>query len=162
MLSNAAQILAENSILKWDPRPEDCRSPVIADLYRYWQHRRFPAGADLDPLAMKAALGNISLIEVQRAPLRFKLRLVGSYQAERLGLDPTGTWLDELPTPEYRQLLIRRLEELVARPMPLLVHNRQLMDDKWYDYEALWLPLAADGDTVDMVMACQVFADGAE
>jgi hypothetical protein len=34
MLSNAAQILAENSILKWDPRPEDCRSPVIADLYR--------------------------------------------------------------------------------------------------------------------------------
>lgn len=137
---------------------------MVTDVYRYWlqqrRARRFPARADLDPLAMRKALGNISLIEVQREPSRFRLRLVGSNQSERLGFDPTGMWLDEIPAPEYRTVLIGRLKALLVRPAPLLVHNRQLMDERWYDYEALWLPLAEDGETVDMVLTCQIFAEG--
>ncbi len=152
-----------NSRLTWDPGPADFRFPLVAEIHRYWQDqrrgRRLPARADIDPMAMRVALGNIALIEVHRDPLRFRIRLAGTYQVDRLGMDPTGMWLDELPAPEYRELLIGRLKEIVARPEPLLVHNRQMMDDHWYDYEALWLPLGNDGETVDMVLACQIFAD---
>ncbi|MCW0233624.1 MAG: PAS domain-containing protein [Ferrovibrio sp.] len=149
--------------LIWNPEPEDFRAAGSAAVYRYWldqRHgRRFPGRADIDPLAMRGALGNIALIEVQHDPQRFRIRLAGTYQAQRLGFDPTGMWLDELPAPEYRQLLIDRLQALLARPEPLLVRNRQLMDDRWYDYETIWLPMASDGDSIDMVMACQIFAD---
>lgn len=149
--------------LIWNPGPTDFRTAASAAIYRYWldqrQDRRFPARADIDPLAMRGALGNISLIEVQHEPLRFRLRLVGSYQAARLGFDPTGMWLDEMPAPEYRDLLIGRLLTILERPEPLLVRNRQMMDERWYDYETIWLPMANDGDRIDMVMACQIFAD---
>lgn len=153
--------------LIWTPGLADCRSPAIAALYRYWQEscrgRRFPGRADLDPLAMRGALGNISLLEIHAedphgAP-RFRIRLAGTYQVDRLGLDPTGMWLDEMPSPEYRELLIGRLQQLLVRREPLLVRNRQLMDDKWFDYEVIWLPMASDGERIDMVLACQIFAD---
>jgi hypothetical protein len=154
---------ADTPLLIWSPGPDDCQATAMAEIYRYWQDcrgtRPFPARADLDPLQMRAALGNIALIDVHREPLRFRIRLVGTDQAERLGFDPTGMWLDELPAPEYARLLIARLTEILARPEPLLVRNRQLMDDRWYDYETLWLPLAGDGLTPDMVLACQIFAD---
>jgi hypothetical protein len=149
--------------LIWNPGPQDFRTGASAAIYRYWQdqrgERRFPARSNIDPLAMRGALGNISLVEVQHEPLRFRLRLVGSYQTARLGFDPTGMWLDEMPAPEYRALLISRLQGILQRPEPLLVHNRQLMDDRWYDYETIWLPIANDGDRIDMVMACQIFSD---
>jgi len=149
--------------LIWNPQPGDFRTPAAAAIHRYWldqrQDRRFPGRSDIDPLAMRAALGNIALLEVQHDPVRFRLRLVGTYQASRLGFDPTGMWLDEMPAPEYRALLISRLEAILQRPEPLLVRNRQLMDDRWYDYETIWLPMANDGERIDMVMACQIFAD---
>lgn len=154
---------APGAELIWTPALTDFRSPASQAIYRYWldqrQDRRFPGRADIDPLAMRGALGNISLIDVQHEPLRFRLRLVGSYQAARLGFDPTGMWLDELPAQEYRELLIDRLKEILQRAEPLLARNRALMDDHWYDYEAIWLPMASDGDRIDMVMACQIFAD---
>jgi hypothetical protein len=156
-------VIASEAQLSWQPQPEDCRFAAAAELYRYWlsarRDRRFPARADLDPLQMRGVLGNLSLTEVHRAPLRFRLRLVGTNQVARLGFDPTGLWVDEMPTPEYARLLVDRMELIVQRQSPLIVRNRQLMDSRWYDYETLWLPLAADGETIDMLVACQFFTD---
>ncbi|MEK9969565.1 MAG: PAS domain-containing protein [Ferrovibrio sp.] len=154
---------AASAELIWSPQPGDFRTAAAAAIHRYWldqrQGGRLPGRSDIDPLAMRAALGNIALLEVQHDPVRFRLRLVGTYQVSRLGFDPTGMWLDEMPAPEYRALLISRLQAILERPEPLLVRNRQLMDDRWYDYETIWLPMANDGERIDMVMACQIFAD---
>lgn len=161
-----AAAAADQGQLVWSPQPGDCRFAAAADLYRYWlaaRHgRRFAARAELDPLQMRGALGNVSLTEVHRDPLRFRLRLVGTNQTARLGFDPTGMWLHDMPTPEYGQLLTARATTIVERREALLVRNRQFMDDRWYDYETLWLPLAADGETIDMLLACQFFADARE
>jgi hypothetical protein len=158
-------LVSDEGRLFWSPRPEDCRFAAMAELYRYWQAarqgRRFPARADLDPLQMRGVLGNIALTEIHRDPLRFRLRLVGTNQVTRLGFDPTGMWLDEMPTPEYGTLLTGRVRQILERQEPLLVRNRQLMDHRWYDYETLWLPLAADGHAIDMLLACQIFTDAA-
>lgn len=145
----------------------DCREPAIGQLYDYWQKQRgdhrFPARQDLDPLGMKTALGGITIFEVHRntpipGRLRFRYRLIGSDIVTRDGFDLTGKWLDELPLQQYRALLTGRLQMLCAEPGPLLVRNKQFYDERWYDYEAIWLPLASDHQTLDMLMACQIFA----
>lgn len=155
------------SLLRRDFTAADCREPAIGQLYDYWQSRRgshrFPARQDLDPIEMKYALGGITMFDVHRdtpvpGSLRFRYRLIGSAIVARDGFDHTGKWLDELPLLQYRALLLGRLEMLARDPMPLLVHNKQFYDERWYDYEAIWLPLASDHETVDILMACQIFA----
>jgi len=155
------------SHLRRDFTSADCREPAIGKLYDYWQAQRgshrFPARGDLDPLEMKPALGGITIFEVHRnipvpGRLRFRYRLIGSDIVARDGFDLTGKWLDELPLQQYRALLTGRLEMLCADPGPLLVRNKQFYDERWFDYEAIWLPLASDHQTLDMLMACQIFA----
>lgn len=159
------------SELRWDFAAADCREPAIARLYTYWCERkgehRFPARQDIDPIGMKFALGGITLFDIHwpataddaGSKPRFRYRLIGSEIVARDGFDLTGRWLDELPLLQYRSLLLSRLEMLARRPAPLLVRNKQFYDSRWYDYEAIWLPLASDHENVDILMACQIFAD---
>lgn len=147
----------------WTFTAADCREPAIGWLYDYWLAKkgghRFPARQDIDPLEMKVALGGISLFDVERDPLRFRYRLIGADIVQRDGFDLTGRYLDELPLEQYRALIEGRLRLIMQNPAPLLVHNKQFYDQRWFDYEAIWLPLASDHVTVDILMACQIFAD---
>jgi hypothetical protein len=156
------------SLLRRDFTAADCRESAIGRLYDYWLDRRgphrFPARQDLDPIEMKYALGGITIFEVHRtAPMpsafRFRYRLIGSAIVARDGFDQTGHWLDELPLLQYRALLLSRLEMMSHDPAPTLVHNKQFYDERWYDYEAIWLPLASDYEQIDMLMTCQIFAN---
>lgn len=150
-----------------DAKPADCQNPAIRQLLEYWLaqrgSRRFPARADLDPLQMRYALGNIVLFERLPEPAaaepRYRFRLVGSDIATRAGYDATSKVLNDLPPSDYRRLILARLGALTADPAPLLIRNADCYDDRWYDYEAIWLPLAANGEDVDMFMAGQIFAE---
>src|SRR5690348_15860588 len=57
--------------------------------------RNFPARADFDPAEMGYILGNLSLVEVRRHPLRFFFRVHASNVATRLGFDMSPKLLDE-------------------------------------------------------------------
>ncbi len=159
-------IFSTASSLLRDFTAADCRESAIGYLYDYWQRQRgthrFPARSDLDPIGMKPALGGITIFELHRKPdgsgFSFRYRLIGSDIVARDGFDLTGRFLEELPLIQYRTLLQKRLELLAHDPMPTLVHNKQFYDDRWYDYEAIWLPLASDHEHVDMLLACQIFA----
>lgn len=146
-----------------NPRPEDCQNEANRRLLGYWHEkrgtRRFPARADLDPLEMRYALGNIVLFDriAGTVPARFRYRLIGTAVIERDGYDMTGRVVDELPGTQYRGLILSRLGGLIADPAPLLIRNQTSYDGRWYDYEVLWLPLAGDGETVDMFLSCQIF-----
>ncbi len=146
-----------------NPRQEDCQNEVIRRLLGYWQEkrgtRRFPARANFDPLDMRYALGNIVLFDciTGTIPPRFRYRLVGTAVIERDGYDMTGRMVDELPGTQYRELILARLEGLMADPAPLVIRNQAPYDGRWYDYEVLWLPLASDGTKVDMFLSCQMF-----
>ena len=158
------------SLLQRDFTAADCREPAIGHLYDYWQRQRgshrFPARGDLDPIDMKPALGGITIFEIHPRTdgtnadggFRFRYRLIGSAIVARDGFDMTGRYLDELPLMQYRKLMLARLDMLSRDPAPMLVHNQQFYDERWYDYEAIWLPLASDHETVDMLLACQIFA----
>ena len=155
-------IFSTASETRWSFAAADCREPAIAQLYDYWLSKkaehRFPARRDIDPLEMKFALGGITLFDVEQNPLRFRYRLIGADIVRRDGFDLTGRYLDELPLLQYRALIEGRLRMIMEKPAPLLVHNKQFYDQRWYDYEAIWLPLASDHMNVDIMMACQIFA----
>ena len=137
--------------------------PTLRRLYELWQTRRagrlFPARADFSPPDFAFALGNLSLIDVVRDPLRFRLRLQGSHSAARLGWDITGRFFEDIPDPEYRALTIATYERIVAERRPRREVREALLDNRPHRYEIVWLPLAADGLTIDMIMACVAFFD---
>jgi hypothetical protein len=138
-------------------------TPCLRRLYAYWQERRqgreFPARRDLDPLDFRYALGHVLLLDVFGDPVRFRFRLHGSLLTERAGYDMTGKMIDELPNPENRQLLIKRCHALVAARQPLAVIDERILGRRRYGYEAVWLPLATDGRTIDMLMGGLVYRD---
>ena len=135
---------------------EDINSERLRRLFDYWQSkcggRAMPARAALDPVDFSYALANVSLIDVLRDPLRFRVRLVGTEIVRRDGTDLTGKSIDDHPLPEYRALLRQTYSDVVASGMPAVFRRERMMDDKLRQYEVLYLPLAADGVTVDMVL----------
>jgi hypothetical protein len=56
--------------------------PLLQRLYDYWQERRsprsMPSRSDIDPVDMRFILGNLLLVDVLAAPLRFRIRLHGT------------------------------------------------------------------------------------
>jgi hypothetical protein len=132
-------------------------APLLRQLHEDWQARRrgrpLPARADFDPIDLKYVLGKLLLVDVLREPLQFRFRLVGTELVKRLGVDLTGRTLDDYPDPEYREFLRQRYTAAVAARRPLSsIQTRLILDGRLRRYEALLLPLASDGVTVDMLM----------
>ena len=138
-------------------------TPCLRRLYTYWEERRqgrdFPGRRDLDPLDFRYALGHIVLLDVLGEPRRFRFRLHGSELTARAGYDMTGRLIDELPNPTNRTLLIERCTMLMELRQPLAVIDERLLGQRRFGYEALWLPLAKDGEHIDMLMAGVVYRD---
>lgn len=85
-------------------------SPRIQRFRDYWNARRagpdaVPLRADFDPSHLRELLPNIVIMEVERDPLRFRYRLVGTRVAEFNGLDFTGRYLGTIGWHEERQLV---------------------------------------------------------
>jgi hypothetical protein len=142
-------------------RPADptmaIQAPLLLRLLEDWETRRrgrtMPARADFDPFDLKYMLGKLLLVDVLRDPLRFRFRLIGTELLKRSGIDLTGRMLDDHPDPEYREYMRQRYITAVAGRQPLSsIQTRLVLDGRLRRYEALLLPLASDGETVDMLM----------
>jgi hypothetical protein len=143
-----------------DLPPCDAR---IDALYRYWLSIRPPPGRLpgrklFSPTAIPQLLRLIWLADVQRKPLRFKYRLVGTEHVEAAKLDPTGRWYDEVhprfaQSSAYPQFVAaaERAEIAFYRGPPVYV-----MDAKFRTIERLILPMAQDGSEVDMLLGITV------
>ncbi|HYL33824.1 MAG TPA: PAS domain-containing protein [Stellaceae bacterium] len=133
------------------------KATPLRSLYRDWDTRRggrsFPARADFDPLELRYILGNLSLVDVLRDPLRFVFRLHASTNAARLGADLTGKELAEMPTVAEPDR-VRRQYELVISSRAPQVQQRQgtFANSQHWEFEVLVLPLSTDGESIDMLM----------
>jgi hypothetical protein len=136
---------------------------MLRRFYDYWDRKRagraFPARRDLDPIEFRFALGHVVLVDVVPDPLRFHFRLVGTEIVRREGFDPTGQYLDQLQFTEIRDMLDGAYRAAVAAATP--VHNirQRVLDGRMRRYEALDLPLSADGRTIDMLMIGMSFIE---
>jgi len=89
------------------PVPPDLTDARLAALYAYWDGKRggraMPNRADLDPLEMRAWLGNLLLIDATPDG-RFVYRLYGTKFVDSFGLDMTGRSVDELPVDQRERV----------------------------------------------------------
>jgi hypothetical protein len=140
-------------------------APKIKALHRYWESIRprdgvLPARRHFDPVDIPELLPNIWMIDVQRAPLRFRFRLVGTEIVKFTGRDVTGRWLDEV-FPGYQASDAFRVHSAVAeggRPgyrKGGMISNPGRSDSGG---ERLYLPFAEDGEQVDILLVMTLYS----
>jgi hypothetical protein len=133
----------------------------LRTLYDYWNERRrgrrWPSRADINPLDLKFALGNLSLIDVSREPLRFTFRLAGTLLSQRLGMDFTGKSVDEIPDANYRADVSAVYGKMVETGEPTVSLGERVLDGKPRRFETLRLPLSEDGKSVTMLLVCALY-----
>jgi hypothetical protein len=132
-------------------------SPKLRRLYQDWldrtRGREMPSRKDFDVLDLEYILGNLNLLDVLCAPLRFRFRVHGSHAVERLGFDLTGKTVDDYPDAEYRDMLKGYYTEVVKARLPIRVlRDPYHLRERVVRWEALILPLSADGRRVDMLL----------
>ena len=132
-------------------------APALQRVRQDWQNRRngriLPARSSFDIVDLKYILGNLNLVEVQRDPLRFRFRVHGTNCAKLLGYDMTWKFVDDYPDPWYRARVRRNFTSVVESRAPRCdLGQREIVDRRIIRFEALILPLAEDGETVDRLM----------
>ena len=132
-------------------------SPTLQRVHQDWQNRRhgtgLPSRSSFDILDLKYIIGNLNLVDVLRDPLRFRYRVHGTSCVSVLGYDMTRKFVDDYPDPVYRARVRRNFTGVVESRQPRCdLGAREIVDHRIIHFEALILPLAADGETVDMLM----------
>jgi hypothetical protein len=130
-----------------------------ADWDKSRKGRRFPAYGDLDPAYLNDMVGYLTAIEVRYNPLSFRFRLHGAELVRHGGYDMTGKEISELPGEENRRAFLERLHYLVESRQPQLVRSRRMLDGRMIRYDALWVPLSDDGDTINLLLRALVYRD---
>jgi hypothetical protein len=142
-------------------RPDDSYHPNVIKLFAYWSEkcaeRMMPSRADIDAADLRYAMGDLTLIEVERDPLRFRVRLEGTNAVARSRVDMTGRYVDQFPMAEYRAQLVESYTSVVRERRPAWAKRSITLDNRPYSYEVLWLPLSQDGETVNMILVYVVY-----
>jgi hypothetical protein len=152
-----------------DHRIPDDRSawhPMARQFYDYWLSiappDSLPGRQHVAPEKMTAWLSRLWLLDIYRNPLRFRCRLAGSEMVRSIGREVTGKWLDEVhplsvTDPDSRDRF-RTAAEL-GRPTWRRGPPRWLRHPDFRVVESVLVPLAADGRTVDKIMAVSITFD---
>ncbi|MGF1630245.1 MAG: PAS domain-containing protein [Kiloniellaceae bacterium] len=140
-----------------DPAPDSIDHPGLRALYAYWEGcragRLLPGRRDLDPLDIPQLLPNIMLIDVA-SEVDMRYRLVGTALVGRMGRDITGLRVQDCyPGRNWEKILadylyaIRKRRPCLRRDVAGGPSSQSLADLR------LLLPLAGDGERVDMLLA---------
>jgi hypothetical protein len=139
--------------------------PKIKPILAYWQSRcpmddRLPARHHLNPVELSeladGILHHVWLLDVERDPLRFRVRLLVGALTAAGGPGAPGQYVDEFDTGgEMTAKLVAMCQDrrpVFKRGAPTLPHapDAQLLEN-------VALPLANDGVTVDMILGCTVY-----
>jgi hypothetical protein len=140
--------------------------PKIRRLIEYWlavhPAAGMPGRQHIDPLDIPDLLPNVWLVDVERRPdLRLRYRLIGTSIARAFDHDTTGEFLDETHD-GYRDGQVRiNILDVIREGSPAWRVGRPKLWrlQEFLRLERIYLPLASDGETVDMVLALTVFLD---
>jgi len=134
---------------------DDLSNDGMRALYQYWLDKNtddsMPARSDINPSDIKKLLPCIGLVDVEREPSRYRIRLVGSDTVAAMGHDFTGKYLDEMPVME--RFVKARYEWVVENKQPYIYFDKLAWSDKSYlTYSTIALPLSGNGIDVDIIM----------
>ncbi|HVO15913.1 MAG TPA: PAS domain-containing protein [Alphaproteobacteria bacterium] len=147
------------------PSPE-FSDPRLRRFHDYWRSKRqgdrLPGRQDIDPLEIPDLLPHISILDVvgTGAAMRFRFRLVGTANVRIAGREYTGAFIDDVFDPEDAARMGAAYREIVERRKPHYWDNRAAVrGNPPVRYSRLMVPLATDGQTVDMLMGVFFFTD---
>ena len=138
----------------------DCNDG-IREFFLLWESKcradRLPSRSEINPAEMARLLPNIMLIDVISPGLQFRYRLVGTDEVRHRGFDPTGKTLEEAYSGldgdycdgNYRYVATSGKHLFDTSPEPTVRGNLA-------DVQAVFVPLAGDGKTVDTIMVYSV------
>ena len=144
-------------------------SPPAAGLLQrgleYWQRkrgaRRMPARRDIDPLEIADLLPNIVLVDVERDPLDFRYRLIGTSITAHLARDYTGTCFSSLPHQQPGSRVWETGVRIIAEKEPIFSDIPYVGPDRWVrGYGDLYMPLSENDDDVNMIFGVVQFETG--
>ncbi|MFD2205764.1 PAS domain-containing protein [Kiloniella antarctica] len=153
------------------------RTTAVERAYKYWLSKRppekgtpgngstdecqssgggaglLPSRALIDPIEMRAFLPNVLLLDVQREPLDFRFRVVGTSVTPLLNRDYTSEWMSNIDNLKAPGKVWTNCSSAVEFGEPVYACTPYTGPKRGIlDVEDLILPLAADGRTVDMLM----------
>lgn len=137
---------------------------TLRALYSYWAGKRhgraLPDRADIDPIEMKAWLGNLMLVERLDGG-DYLYRLYGSTFVNQFKVDMTGKRVNELPE-KQAELLRSEYDAVVHSGIPMSRRYTATFDYTSRDKRSTWqverswerlaLPLTAGGAEVKMLL----------
>ena len=143
-------------------------SPIVdqrlREAYEYWQKkaggRALPSRSDIDPIEIPRLLPHIMLVDVM-GPRLYRYRLVGTEIATAMGVNATGRLVHEMLRDDgYRAYVVDLYNTVVRERRGLYTENifltaRHGVTER--NTKRIMLPLSGDGETVNMVLAAQVF-----
>ena len=150
----------------YDPEPQTIEHPGLRALYDYWDGRRpgprLPGRQHLDPLDIPTLLPNVMLVDVGEGDdLRF--RLVGTALVGWFGRDTTGLPLQTVyAAKDWERILVDYRYAIRERRPCLCRSSIARAGIEAQPYQRLLLPLARNGETVDMLLAGVFWRDTPE
>jgi hypothetical protein len=128
----------------------------------YWDSkragRRMPARRDIEPTEILDLLPYVVLIDVERDPLDFRYRLVGTAVATRFGHDHTGSRFSTLPQQAEGSAVWKTAVRILDERRPIVSHIPFVGFHRWVqNYRDISMPLSEDNDTVNMIFAVLQF-----
>lgn len=141
--------------------------PPVQAMFRYWRSihpgSRLPGRQHLNPADIKPLLPGVWLLDIQPAPFRLRYRLVGTRVVQMIGMDPTGLWMDEAHSEvAERPFYFERYRVVADTALPSWRRGRASLwiNEDFAIIENLVMPLSADGDKVDMLLAFTAVREG--
>lgn len=141
-----------------DGAPLEFESPIVQAGYSYWHAKmiggRLPCRADIDPVEIARLMPHAVLLDVKREQeLDFKYRLIGTYVAENLFKDHTGSWFSEIDHQKAPSQIWQNCCRVVETGEPFKAGTPYVGPHQGYRrVEDVILPLADDGHTVDCLL----------
>ena len=144
-------------------RTNGLASEVLKRPVDLWRDRhndgRLPSPQDSDSETLLSLGGQIALIEVESNPRRYRYRLVGTQITAAVGRSLTGRYFDTLYGDKYYRRMAARFEEIILSKTAIRTVGNMAHSEKPYiSVEGIDMPLADDGETVDMILRALEFA----
>lgn len=145
--------------------PTELTNPTLAFLRRYWDEKRgdrlMPSRRDIRPSELKEHLGWVLMIEVFPDLSDFRYKLIGTLVTQYFLSDSTGKTVSEAFAqhgPAATNAVKAILRKTARDRVPMRAFGKAGWVAPGYEqFDALYLPLSDDGETVNMILHGFVF-----
>jgi hypothetical protein len=135
-------------------------------LYNYWNKKRgrrvMPDRLEIDPSDLPARmLPYVFMVDLSDDPPRWRYRLIGTEIVARLGVEPTGRFLDDVLGTKYYRYLETLNDHVFERKRPIYTETLLRTEDgNVLHTKRLLVPLAHLGREPAIVFGAQTYHGG--